>query len=74
MFSISLSNLMVTTQGLGGGTLTGATVLTWDTLEEALEAATRLNAEHGLYAYIHPADRTDRTVEAVFTHSFGYAN
>lgn len=70
MFVITLSNMFVTTTGLAGP----APFRTWDTLEEAIEAAIALNAIHGLYAYIHPADRTDLTVEMIDTHSFGYAN
>jgi hypothetical protein len=71
MFVITLSNMFVTTTGLGGP---HATWLTWDTLEDAIKAAIELNAQHGLYAYIHPADRTDLTVEMIDTHSFGYVN
>lgn len=74
MFVISLSNLLVTDQGLGGGSLTGATVLTWETIEEAMAEATILNAIHGLNAYILREDRTDCCVEMVGTYNFGYAN
>lgn len=70
MFVITLSNMFVTETGLAGP----APFRTWETLEEAIEAAIELNAQHGLYAYIHPADRTDRVVEMIDTHSFGYIN
>lgn len=70
MFVITLSNMFVTHTGLadGGG------IREWETLEEAKEAAIALNAIHGLHAYIHPADRTDRTLEMIDTYTFGYAN
>lgn len=71
MFVISLCNTYATTTGLGGP---AATWLRFETLDDAMKAATELNAQHGLNAYIHPADRTDLTVEMVGTHTFGYAN
>lgn len=71
MYVISLSNMMATTTGLAGPQ---STWLTWATLEEATEAAVKLNAQYGLNAYILPADRTDRCLAMVDTHSFGYAN
>lgn len=71
MFVITLSNMFVTTAPLGEP---GGTRLEWATLEDAIKAAIELNALHGLHAYIHPADRTDRTLEMIDTHSFGYRN
>lgn len=71
MFTITLCNMFATTAGLGGPQ---GTLLTWPTLEEAKKAAVELNAQHGLNAYIHPADRSDLTVGMVGTHTFGYAN
>lgn len=71
MFVITLSNMFVTTTGLGGP---AGTWLKWDTLEDAIKAATELNARYGLNAYVHPADRTDRTLAMIDTHTFGYAN
>lgn len=70
MFVISLSNMLVTTTGLADG----SPIREWPTLEEAREAAIELNATHGLNAYICPADRTDRSVDMIDTHTFGYAN
>jgi hypothetical protein len=69
MFVITLSNMFATTTGLAGPV---GTWLKWDTLEEAREAAIELNARYGLNAYIHPADRTDITLDMIDTHSFGY--
>jgi len=71
MFIITLSNMVVTSTGLGGP---ADTWLKWETLEDAVKAAIELNAQYGLYAYIHPADRTDRTLEMIDTHSFGYTS
>lgn len=70
MFVITLSNMFVTTTGLADG----SPFRTWDTLEDATEAAIELNAQYGLHAFIHPADRTDRCLEMIDTHSFGYRN
>ena len=69
MFVITLSNMFATTTGLGGP---APTWLKWDTLNDAIKAAVELNAQHGLNAYIHPANRTDLTVDMVGTHTFGY--
>jgi len=71
MFVITLSNMFATTTGLAGP---ASTWLRWDTLEDARKAAVELNAHYGLHAYIHPADRTDITLEMIDTHSFGYAD
>lgn len=71
MFVISLSNMIVCEAGLA---VPGSPFREWATLEDAIKAATELNAQHGLHAYIHPADRRDLTVEMIDTHSFGYAN
>lgn len=70
MFVITLSNMFATTTGLADG----SPRRTWDTLEDAIKAAVELNAQHGLNAYIHPADRTDLTLAMIDTHSFGYAD
>lgn len=69
MFVITLSNMFATTSGLAGP---AETWLTWETLEEAKEAAIELNAKYGLNAYIHPADRTDLVLDMIDTHTFGY--
>lgn len=71
MFVITLSNMFATTTGLAGPS---STWLTWDTLEDAIKAAIELNAKYGLYAFVHPADHTDRTLEMIDTHSFGYSD
>lgn len=70
MFVISLSNMFVTPSGLAGP----APFRTWDTIEEATQAAIELNAQYGLHAYIHPADRTDRCLKMIDTHTFGYTD
>lgn len=69
MFVISLSNQMVTVNGLGGPDTTWRK---WDSLESAVDVANRLNARFGLNAYVHPFERTDRTLHAATTYSFGY--
>ena len=71
MFVITLSNMFVTTTGLGGP---AGTWLTWDALDDAVKAAVELNAHYGLYAYVHPADRTDKTLAMIDKHSFGYTD
>lgn len=70
MFVISLSNMLVTTTGLADR----SPIRKWDKLDEAILAAIELNAQHGLYAYVSPAERTDMTRVMIDTHSFGYAN
>lgn len=69
MFVITLCNMYATTTGLGGP---ASTWLRWATLDEAKTAAVELNAQHGLNAFIHPAERTDLTLDMVGTHTFGY--
>ena len=71
MFVISLSNMYVCEAGLA---VLGSPFRTWDTLEDARKAAIELNAQHGLNAYIHPANRRDMTVEMIDTHTFGYTD
>jgi hypothetical protein len=70
MFVISLSNEIVT-NGFGHGK---DNWLKWDSLYEATQCAISMNRQHGLYAYVHPLEHTDRTVEAATTYSFGYAD